>query len=207
MFKDKQPHTRIFGLIGVPLAIAVHGYTGFILAFGKGRALWNSSIMPLLFLVSAIVSGIALMILVCLIKDRFFSPSKQVNRQLIFDLGKLLLGWCLVFDIFLTGCEVVTHLVSHKESMESALLLLSGEFALSFVGIETVLGKISSVVDSFCSAFSLCSHAGGGIGAGCGGHICYAVQCGFRRRIYSSAVRIKYLNPEGRTTLDGYTVA
>ncbi len=152
MFKEKQPHTRISGLIGIPLAIAVHGYTGFILAFGKGRALWNSSIMPLLFLVSAIVSGIALMILVCVIKDRFFSAEKQVNRTLIVDLAKLL-GWCLVFDVFLTGCEVVTHLVSHKESMESALLLLSGAFAPFFVGIETVLGKIIPLFIVFVPRF------------------------------------------------------
>jgi len=152
MFKGKQPHTRIFGFIGIPLAIAVHGYTGFILAFGKGRALWNSSIMPLLFLVSAIVSGIALMILVCVIKDRFFSAEKRVNRPLIMDLAKLL-GWCLIFDIFLTGSEVATHLVSHRESMESALLLLTGAFAPLFVGIETLLGKILPLLVVFIPRF------------------------------------------------------
>lgn len=152
MFKEKKQQTRMFGLIGIPLAIAVHGYTGFILAFGKGRALWNSSMMPLLFLVSAMVSGIALMILVSLIKDRFFSPARQVNRELIFDLGRLL-GWALIVDILLTGTEVATHLVSHKESMEGTLLLLTGQFSPLFVGIETVVGKMLPLLLVFVPRF------------------------------------------------------
>ncbi len=60
--------TQLFGTIGIPLAVFVHGYTGFILALGKARALWNTALMPFLFLVSAMVSGIALMILISIVK-------------------------------------------------------------------------------------------------------------------------------------------
>ncbi|OGP95577.1 MAG: hypothetical protein A2157_16615 [Deltaproteobacteria bacterium RBG_16_47_11] len=35
MFKGDMKKTKIFGLIGIPLALMVHGYTGFILALGK----------------------------------------------------------------------------------------------------------------------------------------------------------------------------
>jgi len=141
MFRGYARLTRIFGLIGIPLAIAVHGYTGFILSFGKARALWNSSMMPLLFLVSAMVSGIALMILVSAIKDRFFSKERKINRQLILDLAKLL-GWVIVFDLFLMFSEITTHFVSHRETYEVNLLLLTGSFAIWFVGVETLLGKL-----------------------------------------------------------------
>jgi len=41
----------------------VHGYTGFIVAMGIGRAMWNVSLMPIYFLLSAMVSGAALLIL------------------------------------------------------------------------------------------------------------------------------------------------
>ncbi len=141
MFRGYPRLTKIFGLIGIPLAIAVHGYTGFILSFGKARALWNSSLMPLLFLISAMVSGIALMILVSAIKDRFFSKEKKINRQLIIDLSKLL-GWVIIFDIFLMFSEITTHFVSHREAYEVNLLLLTGSFAIWFVGVETLLGKL-----------------------------------------------------------------
>lgn len=69
MFRGNSKMTRLFETIGIPLAVFVHGYTGFILALGKARALWNTALMPFLFLVSAmVVSGIALMILISIVK-------------------------------------------------------------------------------------------------------------------------------------------
>lgn len=141
MFKDKMKLTRIFGLIGIPLAISVHGYTGFILAFGKARALWNTALMPLLFLVSAIVSGIALMILVLYIKERFFSNGKKLDKGLIFNLGKLL-AWMIVFDLFLVGSDLVVLSISHSDAQEAAHLLLGGSFSPLFLVVENLFGKI-----------------------------------------------------------------
>jgi tetrathionate reductase subunit C len=141
MFKEDMKLTRIFGLIGIPLAISVHGYTGFILAFGKARALWNTALMPLLFLVSAIVSGIALMILVCIIKDRFFSKEKKVNTGLITNLGKLL-AWTIIFDLFLVGCDIIVLSISHSDAQAAAHVLMGGEFSFLFLVIENLLGKI-----------------------------------------------------------------
>jgi tetrathionate reductase subunit C len=141
MFKEQKKLTRIFGLIGIPLAISVHGYTGFILAFGKARALWNTALMPILFLVSAIVSGIALMILVCIVKDRFFSKQKKINFALLENLGKML-AWVIVFDLFLVVCDILVLLISHSDAQESARLLLTGRFFPLFLIVENLLGKI-----------------------------------------------------------------
>jgi formate-dependent nitrite reductase membrane component NrfD len=141
MFKEKIKQTRIFGLIGIPLAISVHGYTGFILAFGKARALWNTALMPILFLVSAIVSGIALMILVCIVKDRFFTKQKILDTPLLENLGKML-AWVIVFDLFLVACDILVLLISHAEAQEVAHLLLSGKFLVLFLVVENLLGKI-----------------------------------------------------------------
>ena len=141
MFKEKKKQTRLFGLIGIPLAISVHGYTGFILAFGKARALWNTALMPILFLVSAIVSGIALMILVCIVKDRFFSEQKRINYPLLENLGKML-AWMIVFDLFLVGSDILVLLISHSEAQEVAHILLSGKYFPLFLIVENLLGKI-----------------------------------------------------------------
>ncbi len=141
MFKENMKLTRIFGLIGIPLAISVHGYTGFILAFGKARALWNTALMPILFLVSAIVSGIALMIIVCAIKDRFFSKQKKINFPLLENLGKLL-AWMIVFDLFLVGSDLLVLLISHSDAQEAAHLILTGDFSPLFLIVENLLGKV-----------------------------------------------------------------
>ncbi len=140
MFKEKAKPTRIFGLIGIPLAIAVHGYTGFILAFGAARALWNTALMPILFLASAIVSGIGLMILVCAIQQRFFSREKKINRELLFSLGKLM-AWMIVFDLFLVGSDILVLTISHSDAQAAARLLLGGELGFLFLVVENLLGK------------------------------------------------------------------
>jgi Ni/Fe-hydrogenase subunit HybB-like protein len=141
MFKENMKLTRIFGLIGIPLAVSVHGYTGFILAFGKARALWNTALMPILFLVSAVISGIALMILIFIIKERFFSKDKRIDRELVFSLGKLL-AWMIVFDLFLVACDLIVLSISHSDAQAAAHLLLRGEFSFLFLVVENLLGKI-----------------------------------------------------------------
>lgn len=141
MFKNNTRLTKIFALIGVPLAILVHGYTGFILAFGKARALWNTALMPILFLASAIVSGIALMILVYCIKERFFSKTQSISRDLVFSMGKLM-AWAIIFDLFLVGCDLIVLSISHTDAQAAAHLILFGKFSFLFLVVENFLGKI-----------------------------------------------------------------
>ena len=145
MFKGNKRLTRIFGLIGIPLALMVHGYTGFILAFGKARPLWNSSLMPLLFLVSAMVSGIAMMIIVSVVRDRFFTKERVINTDILSGLASML-GWCLVLDLFLTATEMVVHGISHLGAQESVALLLTGSFAGLFLLLENLIGKVIPMV-------------------------------------------------------------
>ncbi len=145
MFKGDMKRTKMFGLIGIPLAITVHGYTGFILAFGKARAFWNTALMPFLFLVSAIVSGLALMILILMIKDRFFSKEKKVNAEIVYTLASML-GWMIVFDLFLVFCDISTLSISHAEAKETAHLILFGEMSPLFLGIENLFGKIIPMI-------------------------------------------------------------
>jgi len=48
---------------GIPVACFLHGYAGFIFGSVKANALWMTPLMPVIFIMSAIVSGIALCIL------------------------------------------------------------------------------------------------------------------------------------------------
>ena len=141
MFKGDMKRTKIFGLIGIPLALLVHGYTGFILALGKARVLWNTAIMPPIFLVSAMVSGLAMMILVVIIKDYIIQRKKEPNRELIYALGKFLVA-SIILDFILIGIDLTVLLTSHTEAYEAAMLLLNGAFSLPFLGVEVFLGGI-----------------------------------------------------------------
>lgn len=141
MFKGNMKLTKTFGLIGIPLAIMVHGYTGFILALAKARALWNTALMPILFLVSAMVSGIAMMIIVCYIRDRFFTKEKIINKDLIYTLGTILAG-VIVFDLFLVLSDILVLMTAHSEAKEAADMLMYHEFSPYFIFIENLIGKV-----------------------------------------------------------------
>ena len=141
MFRGDLRRTKIFGLIGIPLALLVHGYTGFILALGKARVLWNTAIMPPIFLVSAMVSGLAMMILVVIIKDFIIQRGKEPNRDLIYALGKFLVA-SIALDLILIGIDLSVLLTSTTEAYHAALMLLSGPFSFLFLGIELVAGAV-----------------------------------------------------------------
>ncbi len=59
---DKKAATILAG-IGIPVACFLHGYAGFIFGSVKANALWMSPLMPVIFIMSAVVSGIALCML------------------------------------------------------------------------------------------------------------------------------------------------
>ncbi len=54
---------KLLASIGIPVALFLHGYAGFIFGSVKANALWLTPLMPVIFIVSAIVSGIALCLL------------------------------------------------------------------------------------------------------------------------------------------------
>jgi tetrathionate reductase subunit C len=127
-----------FGILGIPLAVAVHGYTGFIVGVVRSRELWNSALMPTLFLVSAMVSGIALVILTSIVLDR---KNAATNREVYASLGKLLGGVILV-DLFMVLSDVLVLLSGQAGAREAANLLLTGSVAPWFLGVEILLGSL-----------------------------------------------------------------
>lgn len=151
MFRDNVPMTKLLGSIGIPTAIATHGYTGFILAFGKARAYWNTALMPTLFLVSAIVSGLALMILIVMILFRFFYQERKIPADIVEGLAKLL-GWSIVVDLFLTFSDIAVLSISHEGAQKMAWLILGGSFTPLFVGLENLIGKVLPMIVCFVPA-------------------------------------------------------
>lgn len=58
---------KILAGVGIPVACFLHGYAGFIFGSVKANALWMTPLMPVIFIMSAIVSGIALCMLTYII--------------------------------------------------------------------------------------------------------------------------------------------
>jgi formate-dependent nitrite reductase membrane component NrfD len=159
LFTGNQKMAKVFGLIGIPLAISVHGYTGFVLAVVPGKHLWNTALMPFLFLISAMVSGYALVILASILKEKYISNSKwlkerrpqhlklfndyfpTIEKEAVSDLAKHLIGF-IALDLFLIFSAVIVMLMATEESYHTVMSLLAGRFAPFFLGIEIFLGLL-----------------------------------------------------------------
>jgi len=128
-----QDHTRmarLWGLGGLPVAIAGHGYTGFFLALSKARAFWNTALNQDLFMVSAMVSGLAILIVVSNIWLRRNAPAlnaQQVERHkgVIGTLLKLFIIF-IIADLFLIVSDLTVLASSDTESYAMLQLLTSG---------------------------------------------------------------------------------
>ncbi|RIV20904.1 polysulfide reductase [Alicyclobacillaceae bacterium I2511] len=91
---------------GIFLAFAFHGYIGFIFGAIKARPLWHNALMMPMFITSAILSGIALMIIVYSIVFRYFSFHRKVDSALVDGLMKIMI-WVLLVDLFLDVVDIL----------------------------------------------------------------------------------------------------
>jgi Ni/Fe-hydrogenase subunit HybB-like protein len=99
LFREELGKARMWGFIGLPVALGSHAFVGFVLSFSKARVLWSSSLTPIFFLLTAALSGLALVVI--LDSVRYFlilkrNPGAQDRERLIFhQLGEVL--YLLIF--------------------------------------------------------------------------------------------------------------
>jgi Ni/Fe-hydrogenase subunit HybB-like protein len=74
---------KFLAALGIPVACFLHGYAGFIFGSVKANALWMTPLMPVIFIMSAIVSGIALCMLTYIVTmelRKFLAARKKASR-------------------------------------------------------------------------------------------------------------------------------
>jgi Ni/Fe-hydrogenase subunit HybB-like protein len=139
LFRENISITRLFGFIGIFLGIMLHGSNGLIVALGKRGVLWYAFLMPPLFLISAVVSGIGLIILIMIVRERLFSSEKIVNRELIFDLGNLL-AWTIFANWVLAMVYISIWLNFYPGAYEMVMLISEKTLLIYFAIIGIFLG-------------------------------------------------------------------
>ena len=97
---------RVLAYVGLPMAVLLHSITAWIFGLQISRPWWNTALMAPLFVVSAILSGTALVTLVALAAHRF--DRLQVPEKTWRALCALM-AVALAIDLFLVGSDYVTH--------------------------------------------------------------------------------------------------
>jgi Ni/Fe-hydrogenase subunit HybB-like protein len=134
---------KVLAFIGIPAAALLHGYVGFIFGAIKANPWWSTPLMPIIFLVSAIVSGIALLIILYVIVTRI--------RGAKLDLGcvntmALWLGGFLTAAIVIEGLEILSRSYESEESWAILSQLITQKLAVSYVGIQYLFGMLLPIL-------------------------------------------------------------
>ncbi len=102
---DKKIVSVLAG-IGIPMACVLHGYVGFIFGGVKANPLWATPLMPVIFLLSACVSGIAGIIVAYFILMRI--AGRPVDMDCVHTSIKFLWGF-FILDFSFEMLEVFSH--------------------------------------------------------------------------------------------------
>ncbi len=130
---------RLLAIIGVPVACLLHGYVGFIFGAIKANAWWSTPLMPIIFLLSAIVSGIALLVVLYVVVTKI--RRMPLDRECLSTMS-VWLGGFLTLALIMEGLEIVSMLYESEESWEMIRRLITERLALSYFGIQFGMGSI-----------------------------------------------------------------
>jgi molybdopterin-containing oxidoreductase family membrane subunit len=134
IFAEKHKFIKTMGIIAVCWAALVHMGTGAIFGFIATRPIFFSPIKPFEFLAAAMVSGLALLMIVVVAIFKF--TKKNLNQDIIFSLSRLLLFLIIVLTMMVL-VDKLTHLYSPDR--EPIVWLLTGPYSWVFWGLQVGL--------------------------------------------------------------------
>ena len=129
---------KALAIIGIVGAHGLHGYVGFVFGSLKSREWWGSDLMPAIFLVSAIVSGISILIVLYVVTSRLRSTA--VDKTCLKGLAYMLWGF-LIFAMVLEFLEFANIVYKGREGVETTMALVAGPLWFS-VWILQVGGSV-----------------------------------------------------------------
>jgi Ni/Fe-hydrogenase subunit HybB-like protein len=105
----------ILSIVGIPSAFLLHGYVGFIFGSVKANPWWGNVLMPIIFLLSAIVSGIALCVFNYMVLT--WIRRRTVDMRCLDVMG-MFLFYALVVDAAVEALDWIHRVFSAEEGFQ-----------------------------------------------------------------------------------------
>jgi Ni/Fe-hydrogenase subunit HybB-like protein len=137
---------RLITIVGIPSAFLLHGYVGFIFGSVKANPWWSSVLIPVVFLFSAMVSGIALVLMIYLLTGLV----RRSFQMTCLDKLASFLFYALVVDFSLEILDFIHRLYEAEESIKILGTLISTRLFLSLVVLQALAGTALPLI---CLAF------------------------------------------------------
>jgi formate-dependent nitrite reductase membrane component NrfD len=132
---DLTSHRRSLALAGVPVSVGVGIYTGVLLGAVQSRPFWNTNLVAQLFLVSAMSTGCAMLMLALVARKQ--ASAAEMQLLYILDVGFMVLEFFIILPYIIHGQLSVQPV---KDAMH---MILGGPYTvvfwICFVGIGLLL--------------------------------------------------------------------
>lgn len=132
----------IITLIGIPSAFLLHGYVGFIFGSVKANPWWSTPLMPIVFIFSAMVSGIAAVMLLYMASSRL--RSREIDIRCLDKIAQYLF-YTFVIDFSLEMLDLIQRIYEADESFRSLDFMVHTRLWKSQVIVQILIGTVTPI--------------------------------------------------------------
>lgn len=132
----------IITLIGIPSAFMLHGYVGFIFGSVKANPWWSSPLMPIVFIFSAMVSGIAAVMLLYMLSSRL--RGREIDIRCVDKIAQYLM-YTFIIDFSLEMLDLIQRIYEADESFRSLDFMVHTRLWKSQVIVQILLGTVTPI--------------------------------------------------------------
>jgi Ni/Fe-hydrogenase subunit HybB-like protein len=130
-------------ILGIPGAHGLHGYVGFLFGSLKSREWWSSDLMPVIFLFSAIISGVALLVVIYIVSCKLRGVA--IDIPCIKGMGYTLWGF-VMFTLLLEGVEFGSLTYKAREGIDMILLFVTTRLVIPFFLLQFTIGAVVPIL-------------------------------------------------------------
>src|SRR5271157_3539468 len=129
----------IVTIIGIPSAFLLHGYVGFIFGSIKANPWWSSPLMPVVFIFSAMVSGIAAVMLLYMLMT--WARGQSIDMPCVDTVARYLF-YTFIIDFSLEVLDLIHSIYEADESFRSLDFMVHSKLYFSHIVVQIVLGTV-----------------------------------------------------------------
>jgi Ni/Fe-hydrogenase subunit HybB-like protein len=134
--------TKVLAAVGIAAAAGLHGYVGFVFGSLKSREWWSSDLMPIIFILSAIVSGVAVLTLIYVVSSKLRRTA--IDETCVKGLARVLCTF-LIVTLVIEALEYAEMLYRRIEGVEMVKQLMLGPISVGLI-IQVVFSVIPLVI-------------------------------------------------------------
>jgi Ni/Fe-hydrogenase subunit HybB-like protein len=120
----------------------LHGYVGFIFGSIKANPWWSSPLMPVVFLFSAMVSGIAAVMLLYMLLNRL--RGQPIDMPCVDTVARYLF-YAFIIDFGLEMLDLIHRIYEADESFRSLDFMVHTRLFVSQIVIQILLGTVAPI--------------------------------------------------------------